>query len=491
MTTVAPRTDLPLVAHLLRRAGFGGTSEEISEFASIDYEVAVDRLLDAVDTTSIPDDVIRRYHIDQSDLRTRPSSGSYWVSRMVTTDAPLPEKVALLWHRVFATAQTKLIQGKVMSTQIEMFREYGLGSFREILVQLSKNPAMILFLDNQDNHRDSINENYGREILELFSMGVGNYTEEDVKECARAFTGWTVANTDYMALKMRNNTMRPYGYIAWQFKYDESDHDGGEKTFLGKTGNFTGEDVIDIICEQPATAAFVARHIYHHFVADELPVPQWPHFRPKDPVAIKVMTDAYFESGYSIKAMLRALFLSDSFKADTTRYARIKSPVELVVGTVRLAGGYDWPGTDVYQATAASGYMGQDLLAPPSVEGWMGGSDWISTGAMVQRVNFASDVFGNIERPGVRKLVGAIKDLKAAADHPSTPGALVDACLELLGRLDVSAETRSGLVQFVENGEASTDGSNGEPGAGAVSDEDRLIVSLLQLIVATREYQLV
>ena len=168
MTTVSSRADLPLVAHLLRRAGFGGTREELSEFASVDYAVAVDRLLDAVDTTSLPDDLIRRYHIDQSDLRTRPSAGSYWVGRMVTTDAPLIEKIALLWHRVFATAQTKLIQGKVMSTQIEMFREYGLGSFRDILVQLSKNPAMILFLDNQDNHRGSINENYGREILELF-----------------------------------------------------------------------------------------------------------------------------------------------------------------------------------------------------------------------------------------------------------------------------------------------------------------------------------
>ncbi|MCH7971891.1 MAG: DUF1800 domain-containing protein, partial [Chloroflexi bacterium] len=349
MTTIPARADYPLVAHLLRRAGFGGTSEDLRDFASVDYEVAVDRLLDAVDTASLPDDLIRRYHIDQSDLRTGPSAGSYWVGRMVTTDAPLVEKVALFWHRIFATAQTKLIQGKVMSTQIGMFREYGLGSFRDILVQLSKNPAMILFLDNQDNHRGAINENYGREILELFSMGVGNYTEEDVKECARAFTGWTVANTDYMAIKMRNNTMRPYGYIAWQFKYDEADHDDGEKTFLGKTGNFNGEDVIDIICEQPATAGFIARHMYHYFVADELPVPQWPHFPPKDPAAIEVMTDAYFESGYSIKAMLRALFLSDSFKSDAARYARIKSPMELIVGTLRLAGGYQWPSSDVYK----------------------------------------------------------------------------------------------------------------------------------------------
>ena len=178
-------TDIATMAHLMRRAGFGATRDELEEKVSQGYAAVVEDLLNPGDPQTLPDDLIRRYHIDQSDLRTRPSAGSYWVGRMITTDAPLPEKIALFWHRIFATAQTKLIQGKVMSTQIEMFREYGLGSFRDILVQLSKNPAMILFLDNQDNHRGSINENYGREILELFSMGVGNYTEEDVKECAR------------------------------------------------------------------------------------------------------------------------------------------------------------------------------------------------------------------------------------------------------------------------------------------------------------------
>jgi uncharacterized protein (DUF1800 family) len=470
MTTTETRTDQSLVAHLLRRAGFGGTTAELDHFSSISYEDAVDELLDAVDSTSLPQDLIRRYHIDQSDLRTRPSVGSNWIYRMATTDAPLIEKVSLFWHRVFATAQTKLIQGKVMEQQIKMFRDFGLGSFREILLQLSKNPAMLMFLDNQDNHKGSINENYGREILELFSMGVGNYSEEDIKECARAFTGWTVANTDYMALKMRNNTMRPYGYIAWQYKFDESDHDDGEKTFLGKTGNFNGEDVIDIIAEHPATAAFIARHLYHYFIADEFPVPQWPHFDPKDPEAIKVMTDAYFASNYSIKAMLRALFLSDSFKSDASKYGRIKSPIELIVGTLRLAGGFQSPTNDVYPATAASGYMGQELLAPPSVEGWMGGSDWISTGSMVQRVNFASDMIGDLNRPGIRSIVDSIK---ANSDSPES---IVDNALQQLGRLEISDETRSNIIDFTAKSDAAP---------------NEKITSVLQLIVATREYQLV
>jgi len=473
MTTDTTLENKSLIAHLLRRAGFGGTVTELNHFSNIDYEQAVDQLLNAVDTSSLPQDLIRRYHIDQSDLRTGLSSGSNWVYRMATTDAPLIEKVALFWHRVFATAQTKLIQGKVMTSQIEMFREYGLGNFREILIQLSKNPAMIFFLDNQDNHKDSINENYGRELLELFSMGVGNYTEEDIKECSRAFTGWTVANTDYMALKMRNNTMRPYGYIAWQYKYDETDHDDGEKTFLGNTGNFNGEDVIDIIVKQPATAAFISRHLYHYFVADELPVPQWPHFPPKDPTVIDIMNDAYFASGYSIKAMLRALFLSDSFKSQSSRYARIKSPAELVAGTLRLAEAFEWPTNDVYSATAASGFMGQTLLAPPSVEGWMGANDWISTGSMVQRVNFASEIMGDLERPGIRKIVDQVKEESGTDDSPET---LVDACLIQLGWLDVSDETRSELVEFASSNN---------------SDIDHQVSSLLQLVVSTREYQLI
>jgi uncharacterized protein (DUF1800 family) len=496
MTTTETRTDLSLVAHLLRRAAFGGTTEELAHFTNIDYEQAVDELLDASDTTSIPQDIIRRYHVDMSDLRTRPSSSGNWLYHMVNTDAPFVEKVNMFWHRVFATAQTKLIQGMPMVTQLGMLREHGLGKFDNLLLQLSRDPAMLMFLDNQDNHKGSINENYGREILELFSMGVGNYTEEDIKECSRAFTGWTVENTDYMALKMRNNTMRPYGYVNWQFKYDPGDHDNGEKTFLGETGNFNGEDVIALICKNPATAEFVARHMYHYFVADEFPVPQWPHFPPKDPVAIKVMTDAYFESGYSIKAMLRALFLSDSFKSPESWNARVKSPIELVVGTVRLAGGYDGPSSDVYRHIAASGFMGQDIYAPPSVEGWMGGADWISTGSMVQRVNFAGGVISDLESEGVAKLIA---EIKSDAGSPATAESLVGACLNNLGNLQVSDDTFNGVVEFA-NSVILGSSPDQIPSANARPDQNdekpantpnEAVASLLQLIVATREYQFV
>ena len=493
MTTIESRTDELLIAHLLRRAGFGGTGADLQRFSKLGYEDAVDQLIDAIDTASLPQDLIRRYHIDQSDLRTRGSSAGNWLYQMVTTDAPFIEKMNLFWHRVFATGQTKLIQGKAMSTHLDMLRAHGLGKFDDLLLNLSRDPAMIMWLDNQDNHKDSINENYGREILELFSMGAGNYTEEDIKECSRAFTGWTVANTDYMALKMRNNTMRPYGYVNWQFKFDPDDHDDGEKTFLGETGNFNGEDIIAIICKNPATAGFIARHLYHYFIADELPVPQWSHFPPLNPQAIEVMTHAYFESGHSIKAMLRALFLSDSFKSPVSRNARVKSPIELVVGTIRLAGGYDSPTSDVYDHIAASGYMGQDIYAPPSVEGWMGGADWISTGSMVMRVNFAGEIVGNLESPGVQSLIASIR---SDAGSSPTSDSLVRSSLKNLGELQVADDTRNGLKEYTENvilspskDDESADIVNSGTHPSIISNS--AIASLLQLIVATREYQFV
>ena len=191
--------NIALTAHLLRRAGFGATRDELEAYAAKGYEAAVEELLNPGDPQTLPQDIIRRFHVDQSELRQPYSAGGNWMYRMVTTKNPLEEKIALFWHGLFATGYTKLNQGRSLLNQIDMLRQRGLGSFPELLVDLSKDPAMIIWLDNNDNHKGAINENYGRELLELFSMGIGSYTEEDIKECARAFTGWTLANIDYMA----------------------------------------------------------------------------------------------------------------------------------------------------------------------------------------------------------------------------------------------------------------------------------------------------
>ena len=231
--------NIGLFAHLLRRAGFGATWDELEGLASKGYEVAVEELLAVENPAAISDDMVRRYHHEQSGMMGNNAPSSYWLYRMATTSAPLQEKMALFWHSVFATGYTgKVVYGKVLMDQIRMFRRYGLGGFKTLLIELSRDPAMIAWLDNLDNHNGAINENYGRELLELFSMGVGNYTEEDIKECARAFTGWTIGNADYMSLRARRDSIWPYGRIAWHFEYRPEDHDDGEKTFLGRTGRF-------------------------------------------------------------------------------------------------------------------------------------------------------------------------------------------------------------------------------------------------------------
>ncbi|MEC9107453.1 MAG: DUF1800 domain-containing protein [Chloroflexota bacterium] len=466
MTTVSPRTTEKEISHLMRRIGFGGSKEEIDQLTNKSYDDAVDFLMDNSDENPVPTDLLRRYQIDLSDVRSVNSSGAFWMYRLAHSKYPFDDKVALFWHRVFATGQNKLIQGKVMTTQIDMFKKHGLGSFENLLIELSKDPAMIMWLDNQDNHKDNINENYGREILELFSMGVGNYSEEDIKECSRAFTGWTVENMPYMAIKMRNNTARPFGYVAWQFKFDQNDHDFGEKEFLGEKGNFNGEDIVKIICKQKATAKYLARHIYHFFVKDELPVPQWPHEEPVDPDAVNFIMDSYFKNNYNIKETLRDLFKSKYFRNENIYYKRIKSPAELVVNSVRLSGGFEIPSEEVYKATISSGLMGQPLLNPTSVEGWQGGEEWINTGSVIERINFCSDVLGDSKKVLVRKI------LKRNAQKED----LLRISCEELGYFELHESTEKELISYINDNEFKID--------------EEYVGILLKLIVSSREFQM-
>ena len=255
-----------------------------------------------------------------------------------------------------------------------MFRRLGLGRFDDLLLELARDPAMIVWLDNQYNHNGAINENWGRELLELFSMGIGNFSEDDIKEASRAFTGWTLGNAEYMALRMEKDSVWPYSCISWHFDYREWDHDDGEKTFLGETGNFNGDDIVEIICKQPATAQFIARHIYDFFVADEAPVPQWPYTPPRDPVAVEYLANVYFESDHNIGEMLRACFNSDFFK--DAQFERVKCPAELVVGTPKAERSDHTPVRLGFGSRQGGKLHGQALLAPPSVEGWHEGVEW-------------------------------------------------------------------------------------------------------------------
>ena len=466
--------NIALMAHLMRRAGFGATRGELEALEAQGYEATVEQLLHpetSLNSTLEDEDLVRRYHVDQNSLLILDSAQAYWIYRMVNTSRPLEEKIALFWHGLFATGYTKLNQPRVILSQIDMFRRRGLDSFRDLLVEISKDPAMIFWLDNKDNHKDAVNENYGREILELFTMGVGNYTEDDVLQSSRAFTGWNIHNSDFHAVRTNQDSVWPYGRIDWQYEYRPEDHDNGEKQFLGQVGDHNGEDVIDIICHHPATARFIARHLYNFFVADEPQVPAWDTIPPRDPHAIETLAQAFVESDYNIRATLRVLFNSDFFKAST--FAKVKSPVEMVAGTARAAGGFEFPDVVDIQLALQPAQMGQQVLDPPSVEGWHTGVEWVNTASLVKRVNFAVGQFSDTTKPGVNSMIDRI----ASSNGNLSPDDLVESCLDILGPMSVSEKSRDELVQQAADG------------YGGQTTENR-IRAMLQMIVSSREYQM-
>ena len=469
--TTRTKEDIALIAHLLRRAGFGAAYDELESSAARGYEATVEELLHPESQPSVEEDLLYRLNPGWRERPSHEQNQAYWVYRMINSKRQLEEKITLFWHGVHCTGYAKVDFGRQMGVTLDVFRRFGLGSFRDLLIQFSKDPGNIYHLDNNMNHKGAINENWGRELLELFTMGVGmdghpNYTEDDIKEVARAFTGWTISPTF---------PPFPYGRVDWQFLYDPTDHDDGEKVFLGHRGRFNGEDIIDIICQQPATARFISRHLYDFFVADEGPAPRWADTPPRDMKAIETLSKTYFESNYDIRSMLRVMFNSDFFK--NARFARVKAPAEVAVGTIRLMKSFALPTPGFCDMLYVTRYMGQDLLNPPTVEGWHMGKEWIDSGTLAERINFVADQLGDVSNPSVREMA---ERLSARAES-LTPEEFVDGCLDQLGSVIVFDETRSVLIEHAERG--------GEIRTGCEQFTCRM-AEMLQLIGATAEYQL-
>lgn len=460
--------DIALTSHLMRRAGFGATREELEARVAKGYEATVEELLNP-EAPALDRNEMMRYHPWTWRPGTLPGMGAAeWLHDLVNTRRPLEEKMALFWHQVFATGVSKVDHYDDVMDMIVKFREKGMGDYRKLLLEMARDPAMIYWLDNCDNHATAVNENWGRELLELFSMGVGNYTEVDVRECSRAFTGWT------MIPKLPRG---PIGRHDWFFEYREEDHDDDEKTFLGVTGNLNGDDIIDIICKQPATSQFVCRHLYNFFVADEAQVPAWSVTPPRDPEAIDLMAKTLVESDYDIRSTLRVMFNSDFFKE--ARFARIKSPAEVVVGTLRFVGGAEFPAPGIGNLSRRPGYMGQDLLNPPSVEGWHTGVEWMNSGSLMQRINFSAYLIGDVTRPGIQDLIQRLQAQGATGAEE-----VVDTCLDLMGPLEMGPDSRRDLISFIEEG-----GNLSWDGEEQIAASTNRTSELLQLIVATREFQ--
>ena len=396
-----------LAAHLLERAGFGGTPGEIEHFAALAPAEAVRRIvyfenitaevLPEFDHSGIHDPGLEPFPPSRpatTDLaketgqalgiKVKPSGNRrlqpvvdkffywlrasvletnrvayWWANRMVVSERPLQEKMALFWHGHFAVNEGKVRDYRKLLGQLELFHEQGTGSFRDLMVAVAQDPGMLSFLDAGVNVKGAPNENFAREIMELFTMGVGHYTESDIREAARAFTGWN--------------------YRDLEFVINADQHDSGEKTFLGRTGNFDGVDIVDIIMEQPVTAQYIAGKIYQYFVRDDV-----------SPVLQARLGEILHGANYEIKPLLETIFLSRDFYSEPSVGTRIKSPVELAVSTYRKLGLTEAPGVpDFNSATSA---LGQRLFQPPTVAGWAEGRSWITPGLLLERGNFARDL---------------------------------------------------------------------------------------------------
>ncbi len=418
--------------HLLERAGFGPTPDEIDRFARLTPRQAVRQLVryqqianplpafedsGAFDPGLEPFSPSRPAATEQArdtgealGVKVKPDGNRriqqvadrylywlratklesqrvayWWANRMLTTRRPLEEKMTLFWHGHFATGDEKVRDYRKMLKQNEMLRAKATGNFRDLLISVAKDPAMLAYLDAAVNVKGAPNENFAREIMELFTMGVGNYTEDDIREAARAFTGWN--------------------YKGLEFVVNPAQHDAGSKTVLGKTGHFDGVQVIDIILSKPVTAEFVATKIYKYFVREDVS----PELRVK---LGKLLRD----SRYEIAPFLETVFSSKDFYSDASISTHIKSPVELVISTYRKMGLKEVPGIPDFNDLTDS--MGQKLLFPPNVAGWASGRSWITPGLLLVRGNFVYDtVFPAIDFVPMDRVPGSQYQIISVAEQ--------------------------------------------------------------------------
>ena len=359
--------------HLLGRTGFEARIADIDALAPLTREAAVDRLLGGVRTTArtpFPEGTLewvppRRFRDAGPDERRRLRQQlvergialkAWWIGEMLATDSPLTERMTLFWHNHFTSSLQKVRSSALMARQNELLRRHALGSFAALLHAASKDPAMLVYLDGARSRRGQPNENFAREVMELFTLGEGRYTEQDIKEAARAFTGWSVEPDS--------------GGYRWR----PLAHDEGDKRVLGYFGNWRGEDVLDILLAEPATAEFVVAKLWKEFVSPQ-----------PDPREVTRIAARFRSSGYQIRLALRELLLSDAFWAAQNRGALVKSPVELVVGTLRE---FEVRVPDPMPFAFLLRALGEDLFAPPNVKGWPGGDAWINSSTLLARKQF-------------------------------------------------------------------------------------------------------
>ena len=501
-------------AHLLWRAGFGGTWEQANELADLGLDGAINRLVDytpSVDLSvpecaALPEETDKDFGarlktLEDEEARQKARRIRYeearrqvsalkiwWLDRMLATSPdksgipPLEEKLTLFWHSHFATGyQDKIERTFPLWRQNQTFRSLALAPFPEQLRALIRDPAMLVWLDNASSHRHRPNENFARELMELFSTGVGPYSEIDVKESARALTGFGVNRAD------------------WTFHFREEAHDPEVKTFFSQSGPFSGDDIVRILCEQPATANFMARKLLDYFVCTN-----------PDPETVAPVADTYRSGGYDLKTLLHTLFRSRLFYSERSRQAVVKSPVALAIGALKSMR-VPLPANDLTLDSLR--LMGQDLFFPPDVNGWPGGADWINSNTLLVRYNFANflmhgvspDEFKVFERKMVdrgtsrREFLEEQRNDSLATWNPRahleqsgeirrmvTSGDIADYFIRQFLQRSPSRDLRDAIVQLAE-----TDGSGGRRTMSVTDPNfDDRARSLVHLIMSSPDYQL-
>ena len=479
--------------HLLNRAAFGGTPEEIERARNQGLATSVNRLVDVTsDAFKVaPPSWAHPENLQQHRMQVRTAKQQgvgeakdkmkefrelqgkhlldlrqWWLDRMMTTPAPLLEKMTLFWHGHFATSAEKVQNGYWMWRQNDTLRRGALGNFVSLTKAMSRDPAMMIYLDLQHSRKEHPNENWSRELMELFTVGIGNYSENDIRESARAFTGYMLDNTNQ------------------QSRFATRQHDNANKTFLGQEGAWNGDDIIDLLARQPACARFIAKKLWRFLAEDE----------PAGPI-VEALAARIRLHNYEMAPVLRELFTSAEFYSPRVRQTQVKSPVQYLVGTSKLLAS-ELPPAQVAQN--AMRQMGQLLFAPPNVKGWDGGKAWVSTSTLLFRYNFANYlVSGDAMRPAQDPRGGKARDPgfrpgAAPADIPQrdpidvqkiAPPELRDQPAQLVAKLSarflggaVPENEHSAFVRFLEERRSDT--------------SDQTMRELLHLMMSTPQFQL-
>jgi uncharacterized protein (DUF1800 family) len=405
--------DLKKVGHLYRRAAFGASWGELQEGLTAGPEKAVERLLAGGPGL----EKFEQETAERIPAITRANNGAqakaWWLYRMLYSPHPLPEKITLFWHNHFATSNAKVNNAGFMLRQYELMRRHALGSFRTLLQEMSKDPAMMVWLDIRDSKKASPNENYARELMELFSLGIGNYTEKDIREAARAFTGWEIQGD--------------------QAVFNSSQHDAGSKTVLGQTGNWKGEDIVRICLEQKSAPYFIAGKLYRFLISETVPA---------TPELLEPLATQFRKSDYDFGGLVRTVLRSNLFFSPTVYRTRIKAPVDFTLGIVRGLEGRT--GTTALAQALES--LAQNVFYPPSVKGWDGGQTWLNGQTLLYRQNLAL-ALTSTEDPRFNRRTDPAE---LARKHGKKDDAeLADFFLALFLQGDVPGETRQKLLDYL------------------------------------------